>query len=113
MKNIPQLKQWLFNKPALFSVMFFGLITVLALIYSVIQTFFHFEAFTPMYLIFAASFIYSVYYMIKKLPHDNLYQSDFVAITNGAAIISVVSSIIAISVFGLYGPLFQRNMMRE
>ena len=49
--------------------------------------------------------------MIKKLPHDKLYQSDFVAITNGASIISIVSSIIALSVFGLYGSLFQRKMM--
>ncbi len=111
MKNISQLKQWLFNKPAVFSIMFFGLITVLALAYSVIQTLFHFEAFTPLYFIFAISFLYSVYYMIKKLPHDKLYQSDFIAITNGASIISIVSSIIAISAFGLYGPLFQRKMM--
>ena len=111
MKNIPQLKQWLFNKPAVFSIMFFGLITVLALAYSVIQTLLGFEAFTPIYFIFAISFLYSVYYMIKKLPHDKLYQSDFVAVTNGASIISIVSSIIAISAFGLYGPLFQRKMM--
>ena len=112
MKNISQLKQWLFNKPAVFSVMFFGLITVLALLYSVIQTFFGFNSFTPIYFIFAISFIYSVYYMIKKLPHDNMYQSDFIAITNGASIISIASSIIAISVFGLYGSLFQRQMMK-
>lgn len=111
MKNILQLKQWLFNKPAVFSVMFFGLTIVLALIYSVIQTLFHFEAYTPIYFIFATSFIYSVYCMIKKLPHDKLYQSDFIAITNGASIISIVSSIIAISVFGLYGPLFKSKMM--
>lgn len=112
MKNIPQLKQWLFNKPAVFSIMFFGLITILALAYSVIQTLFHFEAFTPIYFIFAISFIYSVYYMIKKLPHDNMCQSDFVAITNGSSIISIISSIIALSVFGLYGQLFQRQMMK-
>lgn len=111
MKNIPQLKQWLLNKPAIFSMMFFGLTVVLALIYSAVQTFLHFETLIPVYFIFAASFIYSVYYMIKKLPHDKLYQSDFVAITNGSSIISIVSSIIAIIIFGLYGPLFQRKMM--
>ena len=111
MKNTLQLKQWLFNKPALFSIMFLGLTTVLALIFSVIQTFLNFETLAPVYFIFAVSFIYSIYYMIKKLPHDKLYQSDFVAITNGASIISIVSSIIALSVFGLYGPLFQRKMM--
>lgn len=112
MKNISQLKQWLFNKPAVFSVMFFGLITVLALAYSLVQMLFGFNTFAPIYFIFAISFIYSIYYMIKKLPHDNMYQSDFIAITNGSSIISIASSIIAISVFGLYGSLFQRQMMK-
>ena len=111
MKNTPQLKQWLLTKPFIFSVMFFGLVTVLGLIYSAIQTVFHFETLVPVYFIFGISFIYSIYYMIKKLPHDKLYRSDFVAITNGVSIISIVSSLIALSVFGIYGPIFQRKMM--
>ena len=115
MKNITQLKQWLFNKPAIFSLMFFGLAVILGLVFSVIQTLFHFESPASisfaLYFIFGSSFIYSIYYMIKKLPHDKLYQSDFVAITNGVSIISIISSLIAISAFGLYGPIFQRKMM--
>ena len=105
------MKQWLFNKPAIFSLMFFGLVVILGLIYSVIQTLFHFETLTPVYFIFGLSFVYSIYYMIKKLPNDALYQSDFVAITNGVSIVSIISSLIAIPVFGLYGPIFQRKMM--
>lgn len=111
MKNLPQLKQWLFNKPAIFSLMFFGLVVILGLVYSLVQTFFHFETLTPIYLIFAFSFLYSAYYTIKKLPHDKMYRADFVAITNGVSIISIISSIIAISIFGIYGPAFQRKMM--
>lgn len=111
MKTLPQLKQWLFNKPAVFSLMFFGLTIVLGLAYSVIQTLFHFETLVPLYFIFGLSFIYSVYYMIKKLPHDKMYRDDFVAITNGASIVSIISSMVAISVFGIYGPAFQRKMM--
>lgn len=111
MKNITQLKQWIFNKPLIFSLMFFGLMAVLVLLYSVIQTLFHFETLVPVYFIFGFSFIYSVYYMIKKLPHDKLYRPDFIAIINGASIISIVSSIISISIFGSYGPVFQRKMM--
>jgi len=106
-----QLKQWIFNKPAIFSLMFFGLVIVLGLIFSAVQALFHFESLTPVYFIFGLSFIYAVYYMIKKLPHDKVYRSDFIAITNAVSIISVVSSIIAISVFGIYGPIFQRKMM--
>ena len=111
MKNTPQLKQWLFDKPAIFSLMFFGLGTVLTLVFAWIQSFFNFETLTPVYFILLLSFIYSVYYMIKKLPHDKMSRNDFVAITNGSAIISIVSSIIVISVFGLYGMAFQRKMM--
>ena len=92
MKNISQLKQWLFDKPAIFSLMFFGLVVILGLIFSAIQALFHFETLTPIYFILGISFIYSVYYMIKKLPHDKLYQSDFVAITNGGGIRAPISA---------------------
>lgn len=111
MKNIPQLKQWLLNKPFIFSLMFFGLASVLGLLFSVVQTLLHFETLAPIYFIFGFSFIFSTYYMIKKLPHDTMCRSDFIAITNGTSIISILSSIAAISVFGLYGHIFQRKMM--
>ena len=111
MKNIKQLKQWLFNKPALFAVMFFGLITVLGIVYSLIQTFFSFETMLPMYLIFAFSLIYSLYYMIKKLPHDKMQRNDFVAIANGTSIISILSSIIALLTIEISGFGLQRKMM--
>ena len=111
MKTASQLKQWLFTKPLIFSVMFLGLVTVLGLIYSAIQTFMHFESTTPLYLILLVSFIYSTYYMIKKLPHDKMVRNDFIAITNGASIISIASSLIAISIIEFYGAVIQQKMM--
>ncbi len=111
MKTVPQLKQWLFNKPAVFSLMFFGLVTVLGLAYSLIQTFLHFETIIPVYIIFGFSLLYSVYYMIKKLPHDKMSRNDFIAITNGASIISIASSIIAIFVISFYDVKLQQKMM--
>lgn len=111
MKTIPQLKQWLFNKPIIFSLMFFGLVTVLGLAYSLVQTFLHFETVIPVYIIFAVALLYSVYYMIKKLPHDKMPRNDFIAIVNGASIISIVSSIIAIFVISFYGVKLQQKMM--
>ena len=111
MKKIVQLKQWLLSKPIIFSLMFFGIMIVLAFLYSFIQAFLKFESFLPMYLIFGLSFISSVYYMIKKLPHDEMPQKDFIAITNGASIISIVSSIIAISALGLFGPGIKTKLM--
>lgn len=111
MKNITQLKQWLLNKPVIFSLMCFGIITAVALIYSFIQTFLKFETLLPMYIIFAGAFIYSVYYMIKKLPHDEMPRKDFIAITNGASIISIASSIIAMITMGLIGHGIKMKMM--
>ena len=74
-----QLKQWLLNKPVIFTLMFVGLTFVLGLIYSVIQTFLNIESAWPMYLIFGFAFIFSVYYMIKKLPNDTMPRNDFIA----------------------------------
>ena len=82
-----QLKQWLLNKPVIFTLIFVGLTFVLGLIYSVIQTFLNIESEWPMYLIFGFAFIVSVYYMIKKLPNDTMPRNDFIAITNGNYII--------------------------
>ena len=39
-----QLKQWLLNKPVIFTLIFVGLTFVLGLIYSVIQTFLNIES---------------------------------------------------------------------
>lgn len=103
MKNLTQLKQWLFNKPAIFSLMFFGLVTVLGLIYSAFQTLLNFENMTPVYLIFVISFVFSAYYMIKKLPHDKMLRADLIAITNGASLISIVSSIVVMLTIELLG----------
>ncbi len=111
MKNTPQLKQWLLNKPAVFALMFFCLLTGLTLVYFFVVSLLHFETLTPLYFILFLSFVYSAYYMIKKLPHDKMPQNDFIAITNGSAIISIISSIIALAVFGIYGPVFQHKMM--
>ena len=109
MKN--QLKQWLFNKPVLFASVFFGMTIILGLVYSLFQTFLSFESILPIYFIFALSFICATYYMIKKLPHDEMYRNDFIAINNGASIISITTSLIAILLIGLAGPMIQRKMM--
>lgn len=112
MKNIVQLKQWLFNKPAIFSLMLIGLVLGLGLIYSFIQSLLHFDGMMiHFYLIFGVSFLYSAYYMIKHLPHEKINRNDFIAITNGASIISVVSSIAIFSAFELFGPALRYKAM--
>lgn len=106
-----QLKSWLLTKPITFMLWFLILGLILSFGYSVIQSVFGFESMTPLYVLLALTFILPACYMIQKLPHDKMNQSDFVAITNGAGIISIIASLAAILTVGGYGKNIQRDMM--
>lgn len=101
MKN-NQLKQWLFNKPILFTFIFVGLGLIFSVIHSIISMFVPIESSAPLAIMFILSFIFSVYYTIKKLPHDKMYRNDFVAIVNGGAFISIIFSLLIL--FVPHGP---------
>ena len=109
--NTIQLKNWLLNKPMLFMLSFFTLSTVLCLIYALIQTVFNIETVRPMLAVFGISFIVCTWYVIKKLPHEKVNQNDFIAITNGATLISVITSFISMLIVGLYGKSFAPDLM--
>ena len=105
-KTNNQLKQWLFNKPAVFTLLSFIFISVFILIYSLIASWLninHEQNLLFGLVLFLLPFIYPVYYMIKKLPHDNMYRNDFIAIVNGSAIISFIFSMITIPMLTYYG----------
>lgn len=106
-----QLKSWLLTKPITFMLWFLILGLILSFGYSVIQSVFGFESMIPLYVLLALTFILPACYMIQKLPHDKMNQSDFVAITNGAGIISIIASLAAILTVGGYGKNIQRDMM--
>ena len=106
-----QLKSWLLTKPITFMLWFLILGLILSFGYSVIQSVFGFESMIPLYVLLALTFILPACYMIQKLPHDKMNQSDFVAITNGAGIISIIASLVAILTVGGYGENIQRDMM--
>lgn len=97
MKN-NQLKQWLFNKPVLFTLMFIGLGLVFSIIHSLIAMVITIESSLLLSLMFAFAFIYSAYYMIKKLPHDKMFRNDLIAIVNGGAFISILFSLLMLFV---------------
>lgn len=112
MKTTSQLKQWLLTKPIIFALILFCSVTVLGLLLSVIQTFLPFEPTIAVSAIFIISLAFAAYYTIKKLPHDKMPQKDFIAITNGASIISLASSLFILSIYGIYaGTLRQKLMM--
>lgn len=105
------LKSWLLIKPLTFTLWCLLLGTILAFGYSVIQSVFNFESIVPLYILLALTFILPACYMIQKLPHEKMNQSDFVAITNGAGFISIIASFIAILTIGFYGENIQHDMM--
>ena len=106
------LKSWLLIKPLVFTLWFLILGLILGFGYSVIQSVFNFETITPLYILLALTFILPACYTIQKLPRDKMNQSDFVAITNGAGLISITASFIAILTIGMYGNQVQHDMMR-
>lgn len=106
-----QLKNWLLNKPVLFTISFLLLSIILCLGYSLIQTVFNIETIKPMLVLLVLSFIACTWYTIQKLPHDKINQNDFIAITNGSTLISIIASFIMLFLVGLYGTKSSYNLM--
>lgn len=97
-KTTSQLKTWLWNKPLMFAVFFIVLGLLVSLLFSAFQTIFNFDTLAPMYILGIIALILSAWYLIKKLPHNEMSQKDFIAITNGTTIISILSTFIALEV---------------
>lgn len=99
--NGTRLKTWLLNKPLVFAFTLLGLSFLSYLIFGAIKTVFDFEPYDPiqifiLFLLFVLSFALSTYLALRKLPRDKMSQYDFVAITNGASLISIIASFFAI-----------------
>ena len=90
-KTTSQLKTWLWNKPLMFAVFFIVLGLLVSLLFSAFQTIFNLDTLAPMYILGIIALILSAWYLIKKLPHNEMSQKDFIAITNGVSIISIIS----------------------
>jgi len=109
--KLPRLKTWLLTKPIVFSLLFVALFVIFGSIFTLLQTFFNFDSNIFVFILCALTLILPAWYVIKKLPHDKMSQHDFVAITNGAGIISLVASFITLSVLAFMGPAIKQNMM--
>lgn len=109
--NMPHLKNWLLNKPLFFALSFFVSSVILFCGCAFVQSIFDFEMTIPVILATMFAFIGAIYYTVKKLPHDKMNQNDFIAITNGATLISVLTAFIAIIFINLYGPTLRTDLM--
>lgn len=94
-KTSSQLKTWLWTKPIIFTIFFLGLGLLVSLVYSALHTFLNFETPKTMFFLGLATFVCSVWYMIKKLPRHEIPQKDLIAIANGATLIALVSTFVA------------------
>jgi hypothetical protein len=101
---------WLLYKPLLFAISTFIGVSAVVLLYAFIVSMLTISK-IPLAISIIAVVLGTIYYMIKKLPHDEMPRQDFIAITNGASLISVISSIIAVSAIGFYGAVIQQKMM--
>ena len=110
-QNKTSLKSWVLTKPVLFALWCMGLGILFGLGYALIQMILHIESMVPVYLLCALAFVIPTYRLIKQLPHQDINQNDFVAITNGTSIISIIASFLTIFfvVFSGYG--FQRSLI--
>lgn len=99
MKNIKtnSLSAWLFKIPALFAVFLLPTSFVLIALYALITSVMNTEIMWPLYILLTCNFLGIAYYFIKKMHVTNMYQSDFVAITNGYSLISIAFTVISIA----------------
>lgn len=108
------LKSWLLNKPLTFSIISFLSIIVFVLLYSFIASLISIDLEYNSLITIILSvlpFIYPAYYMIKKLPHDKMLRSDFIAIVNGVSIITLIFSLITVPYF-IYAKDLQKNIFQ-
>ena len=110
-ENQIQLKTWVLHKPLLFSGIFLGLGLILSLIFSAIQTVLNLDSLVLMYWCIVLSFVFAVWYMITKLPHDEMPQKDAVAVINATSLVAILSSFIAILGLGSNGDMLKMKIM--
>ena len=94
------LSTWLFNTPLMFALTMFLATIVVTFLYAIIAAIFNITATQPLAFLLILTLVWAIYYMIKKLPHDNMYRDDFVAITNGCNLICLIIPFVMLSLFG-------------
>ena len=110
-KKTHSLCTWLFKKPLMFSLLSFSVIFGVLFLYSIIAAIFNITSTTPLIWLLIIAFCWTIYYMIKKLPHDDMYRDDFIAITNGCSLITVLISVLMLFSVGYDVRILQYKIM--
>lgn len=99
-KRTNSLNEWLFKKPILFALLTFLTTFITTLVYATIITLLDSKTVWPLTILLIACFCWTIYYQIKKLPHDDMFRSDFIAITNGAFFITISIPLLTLMFIG-------------
>lgn len=95
-----KLSEWTFKKPAVFALLTFCISSAFVLVYSFISAILDTTAMWPLTTLLVATLLWTIYRLIKKLPHTNMYRKDFIAITNACSLITIIIPIITLIIIG-------------
>ena len=105
------LRTWLIGKPVMFSLLCFCTIFAVTFVYSVFAAIFDTSATWPLVILLILTIGWNAYYMIKKLPHTDMYRDDFVAITNGCSLITILVPLLTMCFVGFDVHVVQYRFM--
>ncbi|MBR5904203.1 MAG: hypothetical protein IKZ49_01560 [Alphaproteobacteria bacterium] len=107
------LTTWIFKQPLIFAIAFFFIGFAVIFGYSIITSLLNIESVEPLLFVLVIAFIISAYFLIiKKLPHDDMAHSDFVAITNAGTFIAILIPVITLLIIGNNQDILKNNIMR-
>ena len=110
-KNSVSLKTWIFDKPVIFAALTFAINLAAIFAYAIISSIFNISSMILLEIMLCISFVWNIWYMIKKLPHDDMYRGDFVAITNACCFITVFVPLITFALFANKLYMLKYNFM--
>lgn len=105
------LRTWLFDKPIIFSLLSFAVTLAVVFLYSIVAAVFNISASTPLVVLLIAAFVWTIYFMIKRLPHNDMHRDDFIAITNGCSLITILIPLITLFAVGYDARILQYRFM--
>lgn len=106
------LSTWLFKQPLIFTAAYFIISTALIVLSSIINAVFNINSFSVLMSALFISFVFSAYYfLIKKLPHEEMRRDDLIAITNGCSLIAIVMPLIMLLFTGTNVNVIQHKIM--
>lgn len=105
------LKTWIFDKPVKFALLTFAINLAVIFAYAIISSIFDITSMILLEIMLSVSFIWNICYMIKKLPHNDMYRRDFVAITNACCFITVLIPLITFTLLANNLYMLKYNFM--